>query len=62
MGAITHDLARTLKPSTGLRNVLIHAYLDLDLDIFVSSVPRAREGFTAYVEQVAGWLLERGGR
>lgn len=61
-GAIDRDLARRLAPSTGLRNVLVHAYLDLDVDRFVSSVPLARDQFTEYVEQVAGWLLERGGQ
>lgn len=59
VGAIERDLARALAPSTGLRNILIHAYLDLDVDRFVSSIPLAREGFTEYVRQVAGWLLER---
>ncbi|MDN5746950.1 MAG: DUF86 domain-containing protein [Pseudonocardia sp.] len=60
VGAITHDLARRLAPSTGMRNVLVHAYLDLDVDRFVSSVPPAREQFAEYVEQVARWLLDRG--
>lgn len=59
-GAIEPDLARRLAPSTGMRNVLVHAYLDLDVDRFVSSVPPARVQFGEYVEQVARWLLDRG--
>ena len=60
VGAIDRELARALAPSTGLRNVLIHAYLDLDVDRFVSAVPLAREQFAAYVTQVAEWILDRG--
>jgi len=59
VGAIDVDLARHLAPATGLRNILIHAYLDLDMDRFASSVPLAREQFAAYVKQVANWLLDR---
>lgn len=59
VGVIDRALAARLAPSAGLRNVLIHAYVDLDLDRFVSSVPLARSEFPRYVQQVARWLLDR---
>jgi uncharacterized protein YutE (UPF0331/DUF86 family) len=60
IGVLDPDLARALAPSTGLRNVLVHAYLDLDVDRFVSAVPLAGTQFAAYVRQVANWLLSTG--
>lgn len=57
-GLIDEDLAERLAPSTGLRNVLVHAYLDLDMNRFVGSVPEAIEQYGEYVRQVARWLRE----
>jgi uncharacterized protein YutE (UPF0331/DUF86 family) len=60
IGVLDPDLAHALAPATGLRNVLVHAYLDLDLDRFVAAVPITRTQFAAYVRQVADWLLSSG--
>lgn len=48
-GATPQELAADLRDAAGLRNVLVHEYLDIDLSIVSSSLPRAREGFGAYV-------------
>jgi len=37
----------------GLRNILTHEYVDIDLGIVAQAVPRAREFFTDYVRAVA---------
>jgi uncharacterized protein YutE (UPF0331/DUF86 family) len=58
-GLIDKDLADRLAPSTGMRNVLIHAYMDLDIDKFLQAIPMAIEQYGRYVEQVARWLLNR---
>jgi uncharacterized protein YutE (UPF0331/DUF86 family) len=58
-GLIDKDLADQLAPSTGMRNVLIHAYIDLDIDKFLGAIPMVIEQYGRYVEQVARWLLER---
>ena len=50
-GINTHLLA----PSAGLRNVLVHAYLDLDVDRLAVAVPLATEQNSEYVRQVARW-------
>lgn len=44
-----------------LRNVLVHAYVDLDVDRLVAAVPLAVEQYGEYVRQVARWLADRTG-
>jgi uncharacterized protein YutE (UPF0331/DUF86 family) len=58
-GLITSDLAARLAPSAGLRNVLVHAYLDLDLHRLVAAVPLAVDHYGEYVRQVARRLTDR---
>ena len=36
-GVITHRLADQLKPAVGLRNVLVHLYADIDMEIVAES-------------------------
>lgn len=57
-GLITRDLADALKPSVGLRNVLVHEYVGVDLGIVAASVPVAREQYGEYVRMVAQWLAQ----
>ncbi|MGZ8750285.1 MAG: type VII toxin-antitoxin system HepT family RNase toxin, partial [Pseudonocardia sp.] len=60
-GPIDHDLAARLAPSAGLRNVLVRAYIDLDLARLVAAVPLASEQYAEYVRQVARWAADRNG-
>ncbi|HEX5812174.1 MAG TPA: HepT-like ribonuclease domain-containing protein [Pseudonocardia sp.] len=60
-GLIDHDLAQRLAPSAGLRDVLVHAYVDLDLARVVAAVPLASEQYAEYVRQVARWMADRNG-
>jgi uncharacterized protein YutE (UPF0331/DUF86 family) len=55
-GAIDPELARRLAPSVGLRNLLTHAYLDVDLDRLAAAVPFALQYYADYVRQVAAYL------
>jgi uncharacterized protein YutE (UPF0331/DUF86 family) len=61
IGVIDHDLAQRLAPSAGLRNVLVHAYVDLDVARLVAAVPLAIEDYGEYVRQVARWVADRAG-
>lgn len=61
VGLLTPDLAERLAPSVGLRNVLVHAYVDLDVDRLVAAVPLAVEQYAEYVRQVARWVADRTG-
>ncbi len=56
-GAITPDLARQLSPSVGLRNVLTHEYVEVDLAVVAASAEQASTGFREYVRQVATFLV-----
>jgi len=55
-GAISRDLAEALAPSAGLRNILTHGYVRVDLGLVADAVPPARESFRRYVTEVAGFL------
>ena len=59
VGLITGDLTRSLSPSVGLRNVLVHEYVQSDLAAVADAAPLALEGYTAYVRQAAEWLSRR---
>jgi uncharacterized protein YutE (UPF0331/DUF86 family) len=52
-------LATALKPSVGLRNVVVHEYLDIDLAVVADSLPAARRDYGDYVVSAARWLRER---
>lgn len=56
VGAISAELAARIAPSAGLRNILVHQYLDADLAIVADSMREARADYAAYVRAVAGWL------
>jgi uncharacterized protein YutE (UPF0331/DUF86 family) len=55
-GALPAELAEELAPSAGLRNILTHEYVAVDLSIVAAAVPRARAGFAEYVRAVARFL------
>ena len=56
VGAISEDLAERLAPSAGLRNVLVHRYADIRIDLVADAIPTVLDGFGQYVGQVADWL------
>jgi uncharacterized protein YutE (UPF0331/DUF86 family) len=58
-GALTKELAERLRPSAGMRNILVHGYIDIDRRRVVEAIPAAIEQYGLYVEQVARWLLDR---
>lgn len=60
-GAITPQLAAELAPSAGLRNILTHEYVAVDLSILAGAVPMARRLYKEYVRQVAAFLRESHG-
>jgi uncharacterized protein YutE (UPF0331/DUF86 family) len=61
VGAISSRLAAQIGPSAGLRNILVHQYLDADLEIVATSVADAIAGYSAYVKEVATWLRRQTG-
>ena len=53
---IDADLAERLAPAAGLRNLLVHRYGDIRLDLVAAAIPEVLDGFAIYVEQVANSL------
>lgn len=58
-GVITGELAARLRPSTGMRNLLIHDYGRIDLGRVAAAVPVARTDYGEYVAQVRDFLQAR---
>lgn len=58
-GLIGADLAAELQPSVGLRNVLAHEYVDIDLEMVAVGVRMARSGYRAYLQEASAWLRKR---
>lgn len=58
-GLIGDDLAASLGAAVGMRNVLVLEYARIDLGRVAAAVPAASRDLSAFVRQVAGWLVER---
>ena len=58
-GVITEQFAAQLAPSAGLRNILAHEYVAIDLQLVAAAIPAAISDYTAYVKAVATWLVDR---
>lgn len=61
-GVLDDDLARKLAPSAGLRNVLVHHYLEVRLDVVAGAISDALDQYPAYVTAVGRFLREAGER
>jgi uncharacterized protein YutE (UPF0331/DUF86 family) len=59
VGVIDRDLAGALVPSVGMRNALIHDYLEINHERVAAAVPLAIDQYGHYVEQVSAWLVKR---
>jgi len=59
LGMLPAQLAGALKPSVGMRNLLVHEYAAVDLARVAEAVPTALESYDEYVRQVARWLADR---
>lgn len=58
-GLITEDLAQKLTPAAATRNVLVHGYLEMDLDLLAAAFARAPSQFGEYVRQAASYVRDR---
>lgn len=56
VGALDDELAAKLAPSAGLRNALVHDYLDVDYGIVAAAIPVAAAQYDRYRQQVSRWL------
>ncbi len=56
---ITAELAQKIQGSAGLRNVLVHEYMDIDDRIVYDSVPLMMENYREYLKQVNKFIKQR---
>lgn len=59
VGVLPAELAEELADSAGMRNVLVHEYVRVDLEQVAAAIPRSVDGYERYVEIVAAFLLTR---
>lgn len=59
-GVLEWDLAAALRPSAGMRNVLVHDYLEVDHNKVSEAIPLALEQYGQYVRTLARWLRSHG--
>lgn len=56
VGLITHELAEKLKGSGGMRNIIVHEYMDIDDKKIHGILPVAISHFKEYIRQVDDFL------
>jgi uncharacterized protein YutE (UPF0331/DUF86 family) len=56
-GLISRELADELIPSVGMRNILVHEYLEIDIDKVAAAVKLARDGYRRYLGAVAEYVM-----
>ncbi len=56
---ISSELAEALLPSAGMRNVLVHNYLEVDYEKVATAIPVAIEQYGEYIRHAARWAQER---
>lgn len=53
---IDGDRATRLAPASGLRNILVHRYGDIRLDLVAGAIETCLVEFDGYVHEIASWL------
>lgn len=51
-GLISQDLAERIKVSAGMRNILVHEYMDIDDEKVYNAIPLAIKEYKEYIKQV----------
>ena len=58
MGALPDDFALHFRNVAGFRNVLVHGYLDVDLDVIAQLLGRQLDDFETFAHHIERWLTE----
>lgn len=56
VGLITQELAKKIQGSAGMRNILVHEYMDIDHTLVFEVVPKTLTYYRQYLKQVNGFL------
>ena len=60
LGILSIDLARSLAPSAGLRNRLVHEYEGIDDAKVLASIARLLDLYPRYIQAVEAYLTKQG--
>lgn len=52
VGLISYELANQIKGSAGMRNILVHEYMDIDDEKVYKTLPVAIKDYKEYIKQV----------
>lgn len=52
VGLITRELAKKIQGSAGMRNILVHEYMDIDHQMVFVAVPKTLKYYREYLKQV----------
>lgn len=55
-GVIPEELASRLRGMAGFRNILVHAYLDIDQEIVFAAAVDRLEDYEQFAQAVMAWL------
>jgi uncharacterized protein YutE (UPF0331/DUF86 family) len=58
-GLVSTDLAQRLKRFVGLRNILTHQYIEVDLKLVSDAIIAAQTDYRRYVTEAAQWRSSR---
>lgn len=56
VGLISHELAQKIKGAGGMRNIIVHEYMDIDDEKVYGTLPIAISDFKEYLRQVDAFL------
>ncbi|MBI5024329.1 MAG: DUF86 domain-containing protein [Candidatus Omnitrophica bacterium] len=56
VGLITLELAKKIQGSAGMRNILVHEYMDIDHTMVFAAVPKTLKYYRQYLKQVNRFL------
>jgi uncharacterized protein YutE (UPF0331/DUF86 family) len=56
VGLIKRDLAEKIKGSGGMRNIIVHEYMDIDDEKVYKTLPLAITDYKEYIKQVDAYL------
>jgi uncharacterized protein YutE (UPF0331/DUF86 family) len=56
-GVLTPDLSQRLAPSAALRNLLVHRYGDIRLDLLATGIAATLDAYPTYIAQVSAYVL-----
>jgi len=56
VGAISQELADEIKGSAGMRNILVHEYMDIDDQMVYDAIPMTLKHYKEYLKQVNAFI------